>query len=54
MREAGNRVYDCLLFPSATIPGLHMAGVEMVGTEGWIFGETCATEDVLSVLKAME
>jgi nicotinamidase-related amidase len=57
MREAADRVYDCLLVTDgcgATIPGLHKADVEMVGTEGGIFGATCSTEDVLVALKVIE
>jgi nicotinamidase-related amidase len=57
MREAADRGYDCLLVTDgcgATIPGLHKAGVEMVRTEGGIFGATCSTEDVIAALKAIE
>jgi len=56
MREAADKGYDCLLVTDAcmaTIEGLHVAGVEMVKTEGGIFGTTCTTEEVLEVLKEL-
>jgi nicotinamidase-related amidase len=57
MRKAADSGYDCLLVTNgcgATIRRLHKAGVQMVGTEGGIFGATCSTEDVLAALKAIE
>jgi len=57
MMEAADRGYHCLLVTDgcvATIPGLHMAEVEMVERKGGIFGATRSTGDVLAALKAME
>jgi len=57
MREGAGRGYDCLLVSDtcgATIEGLHGASVDMVGTEGGIFGATCTTSDLLGVLEGME
>jgi biuret amidohydrolase len=57
MRESADRGYDCLLVSDArraAIEGLHSASVDMVGTEGGIFGATCTTSDLLGVLEGME
>jgi len=53
MREANDRGYDCLLVEdccAASEQGLHDAAVEMVGTEGGIFGATATLEAVLQAL----
>ena len=57
MREAADRGYDCLLVTdacAATAEVLHSASIDMVKTEGGIFGATCGTDELLKVLKAME
>ena len=53
MREANDRGFDCLLIEDGTAAAeqaLHDAAVEMVRTEGGIFGATAKVEDVLEVL----
>ena len=53
MREGNDRGYDCLLVTDAcgaTVPGLHDAAVQMVATEGGIFGATCSTGELMKVL----
>jgi nicotinamidase-related amidase len=53
MREANDRGYDCLLVEeacAASRPRLHQAAVDMVKTEGGIFGVTARLQDVLDVL----
>lgn len=55
MREANDRGYDCLLAEdccAASEEHLHQAAVEMVRTEGGIFGATATLEDVLKVVEA--
>ena len=52
MREANDRGYDCLLVEdccAASEERLHKAAVEMVRTEGGIFGATAVLEDVLEM-----
>jgi nicotinamidase-related amidase len=53
MREANDRGYDCLLVEDACAASesrLHGAAVEMVGTEGGIFGATAKVADVLQAM----
>lgn len=53
MREANDRGYDCLLVEdccAASEEKLHDAAVEMVRTEGGIFGATAKLDDVVQVL----
>lgn len=53
MREANDRGYDCLLVEdccAASEEHLHRGAVEMVRTEGGIFGATTVLEDVLEVV----
>ncbi|KAI6844057.1 hypothetical protein KC340_g975 [Hortaea werneckii] len=53
MREANDRGYDCLLVEdccAASEKRLHDAAIEMVRTEGGVFGATGKSEDLLSVL----
>lgn len=53
MREANDRGFDCLLVEDACAAGerrLHDAAVEMVRTEGGIFGATALAADVLAVM----
>lgn len=53
MREANDRGYECLLVEdgcAASEPHLHKAAVEMVKTEGGIFGATAKLADVLAVM----
>ncbi|KAK5113004.1 hypothetical protein LTR85_011026 [Meristemomyces frigidus] len=53
MREANDRGFDCLLVEeccAASEAHLHQAAVEMVRTEGGIFGATARLEDVLEAL----
>ncbi|KAI6820592.1 hypothetical protein KC332_g4662 [Hortaea werneckii] len=52
MREANDRGYDCLLVEdccAASEKRLHDAAIEMVRTEGGVFGATGKSEDLLSV-----
>lgn len=54
MREANDRGYDCLLVEdccAASEEHLHRAAVEMVRTEGGIFGATALLEDVLAAVE---
>lgn len=54
MREANDRGYDCLLVEdccAASMEHLHRAALEMVRTEGGIFGATATLEDVLAGLE---
>lgn len=54
MREANDRGYDCLLVEdccAASEGNLHRAAVEMVRTEGGIFGATAQLADVLELMK---
>ena len=56
MREANDRGYDCLLVEdccAASEEKLHQAAVEMVRTEGGIFGATAEVEDVLNAINAL-
>lgn len=53
MREANDRGYDCLLVEdccAASEEHLHKAAVEMVRTEGGIFGATAVLDHVLEVV----
>ena len=53
MREANDRGYDCLLVQdccTASEEPLHHAAVEMVRTEGGVFGATAKSEDLLSAV----
>lgn len=53
MREANDRGFDCLLVAdccAASDEKLHQAGVEMVRTEGGIFGSTADLNDVLDAI----
>ncbi|KAI7085074.1 hypothetical protein KC356_g6196 [Hortaea werneckii] len=53
MREANDRGYDCLLVEdccAASEKPLHDAAIEMVRTEGGVFGATANSEDLISVL----
>lgn len=53
MREANDREYECLLVEdccAASQEHLHRAAVEMVRTEGGIFGATAVLNDVLEVV----
>jgi biuret amidohydrolase len=57
MREAADKGYDCVLVRDAcgaTVEGLHCAGVDMVGTEGGIFGTVCETKDLVEVLETLK
>jgi len=57
IREAGDRGYDCLLVTDAcgaTVDGLQAAAIDMLTTEGGIFGATCTTADIIEVLKTIE
>ena len=54
MREANDRGYDCLLVEdccAASSETLHEAAVEMVRTEGGIFGATAKLVEVLPGLR---
>jgi len=56
MREAADRGYDCLLVTdacAATADVLHTASIEMIKTEGGIFGATCGTDELFKVLETM-
>ncbi|KAK3117953.1 hypothetical protein LTR53_000105 [Teratosphaeriaceae sp. CCFEE 6253] len=53
MREANDRGYDCLLLEdccAASELRLHDAAVEMVRTEGGIFGATAKSKDVVEAI----
>ena len=57
MREANDRGYDCLLVSdccAASEAKLHNAAVEMVSTEGGIFGASSQLVDVLTALDKLE
>lgn len=56
MREANDRGYDCLLVEDACAASdakLHRAAVEMVKTEGGIFGATVSTDSLLGALNSL-
>ena len=56
MREANDRGYDCLLVEdccAASEEKLHRAAVEMVRTEGGIFGATAVVEDVFNAVSVV-
>lgn len=56
MREANDRGFDCLLVEDACAASekhLHDAAVQMVRTEGGIFGATALTADILAVMTNM-
>ena len=56
MREANDRGFDCLLVDdccAASEPSLHEAAIQMVSTEGGIFGATARLKDVLKGLDAI-
>lgn len=53
MREANDRGFDCLLVEdccAASEENLHEAAVEMVRTEGGIFGATAKVKNVLDAI----
>nr|OQO29974.1 hypothetical protein B0A51_02565 [Rachicladosporium sp. CCFEE 5018] len=55
MREANDRGYDCLLVEdccAASSKTLHLAAMEMVKTEGGIFGAVAKASDVIAVLES--
>jgi biuret amidohydrolase len=57
MREANDRGYDCLLVEdccAASEGKLHEAAVEMVRTEGGIFGATAKLSDLLAAMRTVE
>lgn len=57
MREGSDGGYDCLLVMDgcgAIIEGLHGASIDMLSTEGRIFGATCSTADLLMVLERID
>jgi len=57
MREGADRGFDCLLVTDAcgaTIDALHTSSIDMVGTEGGIFGAVCGTDELIKVLDSME
>lgn len=54
MRDANDNNFDCVLVEDATAAseeGLHKAAVEMVKTEGGIFGAVSSTEKILAALE---
>jgi len=56
MREGADRGFDCLLVTDAcgaTIDALHTSSIDMVGTEGGIFGTVCGTDELIKVLDSM-
>ena len=56
MREANDRGYECLLVEdccAASEVKLHEATVEMVRTEGGIFGATARLEELLRCIGTM-
>ena len=56
MRAGADRGFDCLLVTDAcgaTIDGLHTSSIDMVGTEGGIFGAVCATDELIKVLDSI-
>ncbi|CAZ80985.1 unnamed protein product [Tuber melanosporum] len=55
MREGNDRGFDCLLVRDAcgaSLQRLHDAAVEMVGTEGGIFGASAGTQEVVRAVEA--
>lgn len=53
MRDANDNNFDCVLVEDATAASeahLHKAAVEMVKTEGGIFGAVSSTEKILAAL----
>jgi nicotinamidase-related amidase len=53
MRDANDNNFDCLLVEDATAASeveLHKAAVEMVKTEGGIFGAVSSTDNILAAL----
>ena len=55
MREGNDRGFDCLLVGDAcgaSLQRLHDAAVEMVGTEGGIFGASAGVQEVVSAVEA--
>lgn len=57
LREANDRGFDCLLVEDACAASqekLHIAAVEMVKTEGGIFGATAIVEDVVKVINDLK
>lgn len=56
MREGADRGFDCLLVTDAcgaTIDALHTSSIDMVGTEGGIFGAVCGTDELIKILDTM-
>lgn len=56
MREANDRGYDCLLVEDACAASdeyLHWAAIEMVKTEGGIFGATTTSELIVNALNSI-
>ncbi|GAB7347332.1 hypothetical protein MBLNU459_g4275t2 [Dothideomycetes sp. NU459] len=54
MREANDRGFDCVLVEDGTAASeeaLRVAAVEMVRTEGGIFGATCLLEHILAAVE---
>jgi len=54
LRDANDNNFDCLLVEDATAASaeeLHHAAVEMVKTEGGIFGAVSSTEKILAALE---
>ena len=54
MREANDRGFDCLLVEdccAASESNLHHAAVDMVRTEGGIFGVTAKLKDVIDAIE---
>jgi len=57
MRDANDNNFDCVLVEDATAASeahLHKAAVEMVKTEGGIFGAVSSTEKILAALEGKE
>lgn len=58
MREASDRGYDCLVVRNAcgaTTPALHEAAIDMMGTEGGIFGAIIDTAaEVVAVIEGVD
>lgn len=53
MRDANDRGFDCLLMEdccAASEERLHQAAMEMVRTEGGIFGATAKLKDVMEAI----
>jgi nicotinamidase-related amidase len=54
MREANDRGYDCTLVRdacAAATPSLHAAALDMIESEGGIFGSTSTSNEIIESLK---